>query len=157
MGKEKSTSPTVLNRKAKHEYHFLESVEAGVCLEGHEVKSIREGRVTLADSYVRILGEEAFIINMNISTYSKIQGTVKVDPTRSRKLLMKKHEILSFLGKTTGKGLTLVPTKLYFKRGFVKIEVALAKGKKEYDKRETLKRRIHDREAQQAIKNHGRS
>ena len=139
------------NRKAHHDYHLLETFEAGVVLLGTEVKAIREGRVNLRDSFARVEDGEVFLYNVNISPYSH-RGYVDHEPLRKRKLLLHRDEIRKLIGKTVERGMTLVPTRLYFKNGRVKVSVALAKGKKEYDKRETIKRRETDRETRAAIK-----
>jgi SsrA-binding protein len=139
------------NRKAFHDYHLLESFEAGLVLLGTEVKAIREGRVNLRDSFARLENGEVFLYNVNISPYSH-RGYADHEPLRRRKLLLHRDEIRKLVGKTVEKGMTLVPTRLYFKKGRVKVSVALAKGKKEYDKRETIKRRETDRETRAAIK-----
>ena len=139
------------NRKAFHDYHILETFEAGIALLGTEVKSIREGRVNLRDSFARLDDGEAFLYNVNISPYSH-RGYVDHEPLRPRKLLLHREEILKLVGKTVEKGMTLVPLRLYFKNGRVKVALGLAKGKKEYDKRETIKRREADRETRAAIK-----
>jgi SsrA-binding protein len=139
------------NRKAFHDYHIVETFEAGVALQGTEVKSIREGRVNLRDSYARVENGEVFVYNVHVSAYSH-RGYADHEPTRRRKLLLHKQEIRKLIGKTVERGMTLVPTRMYFKNGRVKVEVSLAKGKKEYDKRETIKRREADRETRAAIK-----
>jgi SsrA-binding protein len=139
------------NRKAYHDYHLLESFEAGIALMGTEVKAIREGRVNLRDSYARVENGEVFLFNVNISPYSH-RGYAEHEPLRRRKLLLHRHEIRKLIGKTVERGMTLVPTRLYFKNGRVKVSISLAKGKKEYDKRETVKRREADRETRAAIK-----
>lgn len=123
---------------------------------GSEVKSLREGKVNLKDSYVRIANQEAYLVNCHISSYSKIQGYVELSPTRTRKLLLKRAEIDRLIGQAQQKGHTIIPLSIYFKRGFAKVEIAIAQGKKSFDKRETIKRRMHDREAAQAIKSHRR-
>ena len=143
------------NRKARHDYHLLETFEAGVVLLGTEVKAIREGRVNLRDSFARVDDGEVFLYNVNISPYSH-RGYADHEPLRRRKLLLHRDEIRKLIGKTVEKGMTLVPTRMYFKNGTVKVAISLAKGKKEYDKRETLKRREVDRETRAAIK-HRRS
>lgn len=140
------------NRKAHYNYFIHEKFEAGVSLTGHEVKSIRERRVNLKDSYVRIMREEAFLLNCHISPYSKIQGHQDIDPIRTRKLLLKRKEISRLMGQTTRKGVAIVPLRMYFKKGFVKVEIAIGEGKKQYDKRASIKQRIHTRETQAAIK-----
>jgi SsrA-binding protein len=139
------------NRKAYHDYHLLETFEAGLVLLGTEVKAIREGRVNLRDSFARVENGEVFIYNMNISPYSH-RGYAAHEPLRRRKLLLHRDEIRKLIGKTVEKGMTLVPVRMYFKNGRVKMAVSLAKGKKEYDKRETMKRREADRETRAAIK-----
>ncbi len=139
------------NRKAYHDYHLLETFEAGVVLLGTEVKAIREGRANLRDSFARVENGEVFIYNMNISPYSH-RGYATHEPLRRRKLLLHRDEIRKLIGKTVEKGMTLVPVRMYFKNGRVKVAVSLAKGKKEYDKRETIKRREADRETRAAIK-----
>src|SRR6516165_2732917 len=139
------------NRKAFHDYHLLETFEAGIALMGTEVKAIREGRVNLRDSYARVENGEAFLFNVNISPYSH-RGYADHEPLRRRKLLLHRHEIRKLIGKTVEKGMTLVPVRLYYKNGRVKVAVSLAKGKKDYDKRETIKRREADRETRAAIK-----
>ncbi|MCM8775249.1 MAG: SsrA-binding protein SmpB [Candidatus Omnitrophica bacterium] len=145
-------NPIAVNRKALYDFFLFDKYEAGISLLGHEVKSIREGRVNLRDSFVRIANGEAFLVNCHISPYSKIQGYVETDPTRSRKLLLHRHEIDRLIGQSRQKGFAIIPLRLYFKKGRVKMEIALAKGKKQYDRRETIKRRIHERESSAAIK-----
>jgi len=139
------------NRKARHDFHLLESFEAGIVLMGTEVKAIREGRVNLRDSFARVEDGEVFLYNVNISPYSH-RGYVDHEPLRRRKLLLHRQEIRKLIGKTVERGMTLVPTRLYFKDGRVKVEVCLAKGKKEFDKRETIKRREAERETRAAVK-----
>ena len=146
------TSATIANRKARHDYFLFDKFEAGVALLGSEVKSIREGRVNLKDSFIRIVRNEAFLFNCHISPYSKIQGHVEVDPMRQRKLLLKQAEISRLTESNARKGFSIIPLSIYFKKGLVKVEIALAKGKKAYDKREDIKRRIQDRESQAAVK-----
>jgi SsrA-binding protein len=143
------------NRKAYHDYHLLETFEAGVVLLGTEVKAIREGRVNLRDSFARINDGEVYLFNVNISPYSH-RGYADHEPLRQRKLLLHRDEIRKLIGKTVEKGMTLVPVRMYFKNGRVKVAVSLAKGKKEYDKRETIKRRDADRETRAAVKAHRR-
>jgi len=149
--REKAQQNIAENRKAYHDFHLLESFEAGVVLLGTEVKAIREGRVNLRDSFARVEEGEVFLYNMNISSYSHT-GYAHHEPLRRRKLLLHREEIRKLIGKTVEKGMTLVPVRLYFKNGRVKVAVSLAKGKKEYDKRETIKRREADRETRAAIK-----
>ena len=149
--REKAQANIAENRKAYHDYHLLETFEAGLVLLGTEVKAIREGRVNLRDSFARVEGGEVFLYNVNISPYSH-RGYADHEPLRRRKLLLHRDEIRKLIGKTVEKGMTLVPTRLYFKKGRVKVSVSLAKGKKEFDKRETIKRRETDRETRAAIK-----
>lgn len=138
------------NRAAGHNYFLLERYEAGVALRGTEVKSIREGKANLRDAYGLIKDGEALLLNMHIGPYS--HGNIaNHDETRTRKLLLHKEEVRKLLSKTQIKGHTLIPTRLYFKRGRVKCELALAKGKQDWDKRETERRREADREARAAI------
>ena len=150
-----STQPIADNRKAFHDYHILETFEAGIALLGTEVKGIREGQANLRDSYARVEKGEIWLFNVHINPYSH-RGYVDHDPRRKRRLLLHKHEIRKLIGKTVEKGLTLVPTKLYFKNGKVKVAIALAKGKQDHDKRETLRRREADRETRAAVKERGR-
>ncbi len=144
------------NRKAWHDFFIYDKYEAGIALEGHEVKSIREGRVNLKDAFVRVLSEQAYLFNCHITPYSKIQGHNTIEPTRSRKLLLHKEEIQKLFGSISQKGFAIVPLKMYFKKGRVKVEIALVKGKKEFDKRESIKSKIHERESSAAIKHHQR-
>ena len=139
------------NRKAYHEFHILENFEAGIQLKGSEVKSIREGSVSLKQSYIVTRRGEAWIKALHIPSYSHT-GYDGHDPLRSRKLLLHKREILKIDAKLAEKGLTAVPTKLYFKGGLVKIELGLAKGKKLYDKRASKKKRDVERDIQRALK-----
>lgn len=139
------------NRKAQHDYHILDTYEAGIVLLGTEVKAIREGRVNLRDSFGRVEGREVFLYNIHISPYSH-RGYAVHDPTRRRKLLLHRSEIRRLIGKTVEKGMTLVPLRMYFKKGRVKVAVGLAKGKKAYDKRETIRRREAERETRAAVK-----
>ena len=139
------------NRKAYHEFHILENFEAGIQLKGSEVKSIREGSVSLKQSYIVTRRGEAWIKALHIPSYSHT-GYDGHDPLRNRKLLLHKREILKIDAKLAEKGLTAVPTKLYFKGGLVKIELGLAKGKKLYDKRASKKKRDVERDIQRALK-----
>jgi SsrA-binding protein len=149
--REKAQSSIAENRKAFHDFHLMETFEAGLVLLGTEVKAIREGRVNLRDSFARVEDGEVFLYNVNISPYSH-RGYADHEPLRRRKLLLHRSEIKKLIGKTVEKGMTLVPVRLYFKNGRVKVAVSLAKGKKDYDKRETIKRRETDRETRAAMK-----
>ena len=139
------------NRKALHEYHILETFEAGVQLRGSEVKSIREGKASLKQAYILIRKGEAWLRGTHIPTYSHT-GFEGHEPVRDRKLLLHKKEIQRINSKLAEKGLTAVPTKLYFKGGLIKLEFGLAKGKKLYDKRDTKKKRDVERDIQRALK-----
>ncbi len=139
------------NRKAYHDYFILQKVEAGMALTGTEVKSLRDGRANLKDSYVNFERGEAYLYGAHISPYSH-GNRQNHDPERTRKLLLHRREIDKLLGQVVEKGLTIVPLRLYFKGGRVKAEIAVVRGKKLYDKRETEKRRQLDREAEAAMK-----
>ncbi|MET3697495.1 SsrA-binding protein [Bacillus oleivorans] len=139
------------NKKAYHDYFIEETYEAGLVLQGTEIKSIRAGRVNLKDSFARIQNGEVFLFNMHISPYE--QGNrYNHDPLRTRKLLLHKKEISKLIGETKEKGYSLVPVKLYLKNGYAKILLGLAKGKKNYDKREDLKRKEAKRDIERAFK-----
>ena len=140
-----SATPSIDNRRARHEYHILESLEAGVALTGTEIKSIREGGVSLNEAYARVREGELWLLGMHVPPYK--QGSFSnVDPNRPRKLLLHKEQIARLGGRAAEKGLTLVPLRLYFTRGKVKIEIGLAKGKKIWDKRESIAKRDMERE-----------
>ncbi|HEX3894453.1 MAG TPA: SsrA-binding protein SmpB [Terracidiphilus sp.] len=138
------------NRVASHDYFLLEKFEAGIALRGTEVKSIREGKANLKDAYGLVKDGEAFLLNVHIGPYSH-GNSANHDETRTRKLLMHREEVRKLQSKTQIKGHTLIPTRLYFRNGRVKCELALAKGKQDWDKRETERRREADREARAAI------
>ena len=139
------------NREAFRDYEILETVEAGIALSGTEVKSIRNHHASLKEAFARVEKEEIFIYNLHISPYE--QGSIfNLDPLRTRKLLLHRAQIRDFILKTQAKGLALIPLKLYFKRGMVKVEIALAKGKRKFDKREAIKARDQTREMQRAIR-----
>lgn len=153
---EKSTGIKIVsdNRQARYLYEILETYEAGIELKGTEVKSIREGRVNLRDGYVLIRNGEAWLLNVHVSPHSTASQYFNHEPLRTRKLLLHKEEIRKLIGKVEQKGLTLVPLKMYLKKGLVKISVGLGKGKKLHDKREDLKKRQDKREMERAIKNY---
>ncbi|MBI3984905.1 MAG: SsrA-binding protein SmpB [Candidatus Levybacteria bacterium] len=140
----------ITNRKAFFDYQLTESFEAGINLYGHEVKSVRGGKADLSGSFVRILGSEAYLVNAKIFPYQpgQVEG---YNQHRTRKLLMHKKEIISLKSKTDGSNLTLVPVSMYLKNGFVKLQIALGKGKKKYDKRQALKRRDINRNLDQEL------
>jgi SsrA-binding protein len=154
--REKAQRTIAENRKARHDYHILDSWEAGVALLGTEVKSIREGRVNLRDSYARVENGEVWMMNVHISPYSH-RGSSNHEELRQRKLLLHRDEIRKMVGRVAEKGLTLVPLELYFKNGRVKVQLALAKGKQAHDKRETIRRREVERETRAAVKSRTRS
>ena len=143
----------IINRKAKHDYFIEDTVEAGIVLKGTEVKSIRKGQANLKDSYAVIRNNEIFLLNMHISHYK--EGNIfNHDETRTRKLLMHRKEILKLNNKIKLEGFTLIPLKLYFKGNYAKVLIGVAKGKKDYDKRETIKKRDIEREIRRTIKNY---
>lgn len=153
MNKTNSTEEKniTVNRKAQHEYFIIQTYEAGIVLKGTEVKSLREGKVNLVDSYATIKNGEVWLLNAHISEYK--QGNINNhNPTRDRKLLLNSSEIRKLIGKTKEKGLTLIPLRLYFLKGKVKVELALAKGKKSYDKRDTIAKKDFQREQERRIK-----
>lgn len=139
------------NRKALHEYHIVDTYEAGIVLAGPEVKSIRAGKVSLTEAFARVDGGQAFLYGMHISPYGPA-SLWNLDSTRTRKLLLNRREIRKLIGATQQEGFTLVPLELYLKGGYVKVAIALARGKKRFDKREDLKKRDADREMQRAVK-----
>ena len=142
------------NRKARYDYTIEDVLEAGLALKGSEVKSLRAGRANLKDSYADIRDHEVYLVGTYISPYDPASH-LNHDPERERKLLLHKKEIGKLIGKVNERGLTLIPLKMYFKRGKAKVELALAKGKRSYDKRETLKRKEARREMERAIKSAG--
>jgi SsrA-binding protein len=142
------------NRKAFHDYTIEETLEAGIMLVGTEVKSLREGKVNLKDSYVIVKDSEVFLLNCHISPYSH-GNIMNHDPLRTRKLLIHKKEISKLQGKAAIKGYSLIPLKIYFKGSHAKVEIGLAKGKKQYEKRESIKKKEADREIQRAMRAKG--
>ena len=140
------------NRKARHDYHIEETVEAGIALVGTEVKSLRMGRLSLRDSYAQVKNGEVFLYNAHISPYDPADK-FNHDPLRPRRLLLHKREIHRILEKAEEKGYTLVPLKMYFKRGLAKVELAVARGKREYDKRQDIAERDARRDIARALKN----
>ena len=139
------------NKKASFNYFLSDFIEAGLVLKGTEIKSIRAGKCSISDAYVVFKGNEAYLLNMNISVYD-LGNIFNHDPLRSRKLLLNKREILKYQQKVVKEGYTIVPTKVYLRRGKAKVEIALAKGKKLYDKREAIKERDDKRNIDKAIK-----
>lgn len=143
--------PIAENRKARHDYQLLERFEAGIVLTGSEVKSLRDGRVSLQQSYADVREGEAWLIGAHIDTYDQA-GISNHEPERDRKLLLHRRELDSLYGKVREKGLTLVPTRLYFKNGRAKVELALARGKEQRDKRRDIAKRESDRQIERALK-----
>ena len=140
------------NRNASHDYTIVEAIEAGVVLKGTEIKSIRNSRINLKDGFVRIRNGEAYLFNVHISPYE--QGNIfNHDPLRTRKLLLHKRQIRKLETEAKNAGMTIVPLKVYLKDGYAKVLIGLAKGKKDYDKRESLKRKDQDRQIQRVLKN----
>jgi SsrA-binding protein len=144
------------NRKAYHDYHIEETVEAGIVLLGTEVKSLRDGKANLKDCYVLMKGREAFLLNCHISPYSH-GNILNHDPLRTRKLLMHREEIDKLGGKAATKGYSLIPLKIYFKDSFAKVEIGVAKGKRLFEKREAIKEREAKREIEKALKSANRN
>jgi len=140
-----------VNRKARHDYNILETYEAGIVLKGTEVKSIRNRQVSLTESYGNFKGMELYIINMHISPY-KFGNRFNLEPKRDRKLLLQKRQLSKLKGQIEQKGFTLVPLKLYFKNGYAKLEIGLAKGKKLFDKKQDLTQKAIQREAERELK-----
>lgn len=139
------------NKKARHDYTIVDTIEAGIVLTGTEIKSIRLARIQLKDSYAQLKNGQAWLVNVHISPFE--QGNIwNQDPDRTRKLLLKKREIEKLANELKGTGMTLIPLKVYIKNGFAKVLLGLAKGKHDYDKRETLKRREQDRALQRQMK-----
>src|SRR5213080_3155180 len=139
------------NRRARHDYHLLERVEAGLVLTGTEVKSLRQGRVSLQQAYADVRDGEAWLVGAHIDTYDQA-GIQNHEPERDRKLLLHRRELDSLYGKVREKGLTLVPTRLYFKNGRAKVELAFARGKEQRDKRSDIAKRDADRQIERALK-----
>jgi SsrA-binding protein len=144
-------SARIRNKKARHDYEILETIEAGLVLEGSEVKSVRNGRCNIDDAFGRVRDGEVWLYNAHIGPYEQA-GQQGHDTRRTRKLLLKKREINRFLGKAVEKGSTLIPLTVYFKGGWAKVELGVARGKREFDKREDLKAREHGREMDRAMK-----
>ena len=139
------------NKKARHDYTIVDTIEAGLVLTGTEIKSVRAARINLKDGYAQIKKGEAWLVNVHIAPYE--EGSIwNQDPTRTRKLLLHKKQIAKLEGEVKGTGMTLVPLKVYIKDGFAKVLIGLAKGKHDYDKRESIKRREQDRDLKRTIK-----
>src|SRR3990167_851411 len=141
----------IVNKKALHNYHIIDHLEAGLVLTGAEVKSIRAGRLDLGESYVRILNSEAYLVNAHIPKFAQASSQ-EYDPTRSRKLLLHRNQINTLIGKTSGTGATLIPVSLYDKNNQFKVEVGLAKSKKQFDKHKIIKEKEHNRRVEQELR-----
>ncbi len=153
MGKQGEHAGTVaVNRKAHHDYHIEESYEAGLALTGSEIKSVRAGRVNMRGSYARVVGDEVYVYDMHVSPYEQAGAYFNHEPTRRRKLLLHRREIKRLTGLVQQKGLTLVPLRVYFRGRYAKLELAVARGKKLYDKREDVARRDAQRDIERAMK-----
>jgi SsrA-binding protein len=153
--KETNKTQVFKNRKAFHDYEILETLEVGIVLEGSEVKAAREGRVNLKDSFVRIIKNEVYVLNMHITHLSTTHSTYRPDERRARKLLLHKKQIDKLFSKVTKDGITLIPLKMYFNsKNMIKMQIATAKGKKLHDKREDLKEKSMNRDIQRALKNY---
>ncbi len=148
----KDGGPIAENRKARHDYLIEDTIEAGIALVGSEIKSVRAGRVNIREGYVRIEKGEAWLLNANISIWPQAGTHFNHEPTRPRKLLLHSNEIVHLRGKVQQKGLTLVPLKMYFVKGRAKLEVAVARGKKLYDKRDAMAERDSQREIDRALR-----
>jgi len=143
-------TPRIHNKKARHNYHVLETIEAGLVLEGSEVKALRQGKCNIDEAFARVKDGEVWLMGAHIGPYEQA-GRFGHDPLRPRKLLLKHREISRFLGKAVEKGHTLVPLTVYFHRGWAKVELAVAVGKREFDKREDLKKRDHQRDVEREL------
>jgi SsrA-binding protein len=143
------------NRRARYEYEILETLEAGLVLLGPEVKSLRAGKASLSDAYATVRRGEVFLVNAHISPYEQA-GRENSDPRRERKLLLRRSEIARLQSKVAERGLTLIPLSLYFRKGLAKVELALVRGKRRYDKRESIRRREEEREVARALRGRGR-
>jgi SsrA-binding protein len=155
MGGREERKPIASNRRARHEYEILDSLEAGIALRGPEVKSLREGRANLSDAYAILRGREVILRNLHISPYPQA-GRENPDPTRDRKLLLHRHEIDRLRSRVAERGLTLIPLSLYWKAGRAKVDLGVARGRRRYDKREAIRRREQDREVRRASRERGR-
>ncbi|HOX23903.1 MAG TPA: SsrA-binding protein SmpB [Elusimicrobiales bacterium] len=140
------------NRKALHDYHITDTYEAGLCLTGPEVKSLRERQVSMEQSFARLNGGEAFILNLNIKPYRFDHVTTTLEPARTRKLLLKASELKKLIGRVAIKGNSLIPLEIYFKRGWAKVKLGLAEGKKAADKRDSIKKKDLEREVRREFK-----
>jgi len=152
MSNEEGRKIVLRNRKARHEYHILDTWEAGLVLQGTEVKALRAGRANLQDSFARLFNGELWLHNLHISPYEEAGTHFNHDPLRTRKLLLRRQQLRKLVGQVEQKGLTLVPLDLYFSRGIAKVTIALVKGKKLHDKRQDLREKAVERDMERAYK-----
>ncbi|MCL5012259.1 MAG: SsrA-binding protein SmpB [Patescibacteria group bacterium] len=143
------------NKKARAEYELLDTYQAGLVLSGGEVKAVRAGKASLVGSYIKIYGNEAWLVNAHIAPYQEKNTQTNYDPLHARKLLLQKKEINELIGKTKEKGFSIIPLQIFDKRGIIKIDIAFARGKKQHDKRETIKKRETKRELDRSLKRSG--
>jgi len=148
----KSAGPRIVNKRARHEFHVTETVECGIALLGTEVKALREGNAQIADAHVRVIDGEAFLIGATIGAYSQAAPGLQHDPTRDRKLLLHRRQIAQIEMHVRQKGKTVVPLAVYFHRGWAKCELGIVEGKRQYDKRQAIKKRDQQREIQRAMR-----
>jgi len=153
MAEDSGKKVVARNRKARHEYEIMDTFEAGLVLKGPEAKSLREGKVSFQDAYARVQSGEVWLHSLHISPY-KQANRYNQDPLRPRKLLLHRHEIRRLQGKVEEKGLTLIPLDIYFRKGYAKVTLAVARGRNTYDKREKLKRKTQEDEARRAMAQH---
>lgn len=139
------------NRKARHDYNIVDTFESGIVLSGQEVKAVKSGQISLKGSFVKVRNNEAYLTNAHISQYKKAAPDPDYNPERSRKLLLSRKEIDKLIGKKQSEGLTVIPISVYTKRGLIKVEIALARGKKKYEKRDKIKKRDIDREIREKL------
>lgn len=151
--KEKGPPPLVTNRQARRDYHIIDTLEAGVSLLGTEVKSLRKGQCSLDEAFIDIRNEEAFLVNAHIAEYSHSSNVYNHEPKRQRRLLLHKFEIQRVMGKALTKGYTLIPLAIHMRGRWIKVEIALAKGKRDFDKREDIKERDQKRDLDRALRN----
>jgi len=155
-GDDKARKVIASNRRARHEYEILDSFEAGIVLSGPEVKSLRAGKASLGDAYAEVRRGEVYLLNAHIGAYEQA-GRANAPPLRERKLLLHRYEIARLAGRVVERGLTLIPLQLYFKDGRAKVELALARGKRQYDKRQAIRKRESDRDLQRVMRGRGRT
>jgi SsrA-binding protein len=155
-GDDKARKVIASNRRARYEYEVLDTFEAGIVLSGPEVKSLRAGKASLGDAYAEVRRGEVYLLNAHIGAYEQA-GRANAPPLRERKLLLHRYEIARLAGRVVERGLTLIPLQLYFKDGRAKVELALARGKRQYDKRQAIRKRESDRDLQRVMRGRGRT